>query len=92
MELAKHIRQIEQSDQIEYNSTPHIYEAPPTIDHAEQLKAPLGVRERMHSKLGQRMVQDAIEHRATSLNSDNSQSQETIFPDFNTLDQAPQTD
>jgi hypothetical protein len=80
MHSANHNLSIEQPD---YN-TSHISQ------HNRESIVPTYIRERMARAAGQKIVAQAIECRSIDLKS--FTPQETIFPDFNNLEETPQTD
>lgn len=84
MNTPKHSFISEQPSRHEHTAAPH----GATSDHERIV--PQYMRERVLLALGQRMVKEAVDHRSIDLTT--HKPQETIFPDFDSLDQAPQTD
>ena len=84
MNAAKHSYNTERTPSREARATPRKSPA------GNESIIPDYMRSRVMLALGQRVVHDAIRHRSIDLQT--HIPQETIFTDFNNLEQTPQTD
>jgi hypothetical protein len=66
------------------------YDTHPSMTAQERHIVPGYLREKIALAAGQRIVRDAVEHRAIDLRT--FTPQETIFPNINEQEQLPQTD
>lgn len=84
MNSAKHSYNLEHP---RHDSYPPVVNQHPTTHESI---VPGYMRENVYRAMGQRIVRDAVKHRSIELKT--FSPQETIFPNFDNLDQAPQTD